>query len=239
LLERVPDFYERLRKSYDDRFYRQEVLGEYINNNGHQVYSAFERGKNVKTLAAQEDLPLLWTLDFNVDPMCSLVVQITGSEIRVLDEIVLKRASTADACAEFSRRFGNRPRRVIVYGDATGNRWQTAGSSDYQVIRDHFSRQSTFQMSYRVPRSNPSVRDRIGLMNTKLCDAAGVVGLWIDGKCRELIRDLEEVSYRVDSGEIDKHKDPSRTHLSDALGYLLWQEFGPRQPIGEQQKRLI
>ncbi|MBK5293251.1 MAG: hypothetical protein JJE04_16450 [Acidobacteriia bacterium] len=239
LLDRVPDFYERLKKSYDDRFYRQEVLGEYINSNGYQVYEAFERGKHVKTQSAREDLPLMWTLDFNVDPMCSLVVQITGSEIRVLDEIVLKRASTADACAEFTRRFGGRARRVIVYGDATGNRWQTAGSSDYQVIRDYFSRQSNFQMSYRVPRSNPSVRDRIGLMNAKLCDAAGEVAMWMDGKCRELIRDLEEVSYRVDSGEIDKQKDASRTHLSDALGYLLWQEFGPRQPIGEQKKRLI
>jgi hypothetical protein len=29
LLERVPDYYQRLRHSYDGRFYEQEVLGEY------------------------------------------------------------------------------------------------------------------------------------------------------------------------------------------------------------------
>ena len=31
LLDQVPDFYERLRTSYDENFYRQEVLGDYLN----------------------------------------------------------------------------------------------------------------------------------------------------------------------------------------------------------------
>jgi len=30
LLERVPDYYERLKSSYDARFYQQEVLGQYL-----------------------------------------------------------------------------------------------------------------------------------------------------------------------------------------------------------------
>src|SRR6185295_19963850 len=30
LLERVPDYYERLKSSYDTRFYQQEVLGQYL-----------------------------------------------------------------------------------------------------------------------------------------------------------------------------------------------------------------
>ena len=31
LLDRIPDFYERLKGSYDERFYQQEVLGQYLN----------------------------------------------------------------------------------------------------------------------------------------------------------------------------------------------------------------
>ncbi len=31
LLERVPDYYERLKHSYDESFYEQEVLGDYLN----------------------------------------------------------------------------------------------------------------------------------------------------------------------------------------------------------------
>ena len=39
--------------------------------------------------------------------------------------------------------------------------------------------------------------------------------------------DFEEVTYKPDSGVIDKDKDSKRTHLSDALGYLIWQECRP------------
>ena len=42
LLEKVPDFYERLKASYDETFYKQEVLGEYLNLKGGLVYHAFD-----------------------------------------------------------------------------------------------------------------------------------------------------------------------------------------------------
>jgi len=38
LLERVPDYYERLKSSYDARFYQQEVLGQYTALQSHTLY---------------------------------------------------------------------------------------------------------------------------------------------------------------------------------------------------------
>jgi hypothetical protein len=38
---------------------------------------------------------------------------------------------------------------------------------------------------------------------------------------------------------VDKEKDARRTPLSDALGYLVWQECRPLPPVGEQARRLI
>ena len=38
LLDSVPDYYERLKSSYDARFYQQEVLGEYLGMNAGRVY---------------------------------------------------------------------------------------------------------------------------------------------------------------------------------------------------------
>jgi len=61
----------------------------------------------------------------------------------------------------------------------------------------------------------------------------------VSRKCKELIKDLEEVSYKSETGAIDKDKDPRRTHLSDALGYLIWQECRPQPPMGEQGLRLL
>jgi hypothetical protein len=61
----------------------------------------------------------------------------------------------------------------------------------------------------------------------------------IDPKCKELVKDFEQVAYKTDSCQIDKDKDRLRTHLSDALGYLLWQEYRPIAKIGERGGRLF
>ena len=105
LLDRIPDYYERLKSSYDARFYEQEVLGEYLSMNAGRVYYAFERGANVGPVLVNDRLPLMWALDFNVDPMCSVIAQVEGERVMVIDEIVLGRASTLDACEEFAARF--------------------------------------------------------------------------------------------------------------------------------------
>ena len=184
-------------------------------------------------------VPLLWALDFNVDPMSSVVVQMTPGRVQVVDEIVIRHATTREACETFLRRYPRHDAGVVIFGDASGYQSQTTGSSDYQMIQDHFATYSVTPVQYRVPRANPGVRDRINLMNRTLRSAAGKIGLVMDGKCKELIKDFEQVCYKADSNQIDKDRDRLRTHLSDALGYLLWQECRPVPSIGEKKERLF
>jgi phage terminase large subunit len=59
--------------------------------------------------------------------------------------------------------------------------------------------------------------------------------LYVDPRCKELIKDLEEVTWRVDAtgaatGDINK-SDRKRTHTSDALGYYVASAF-PLKPGG-------
>jgi hypothetical protein len=170
--------------------------------------------------------------------MSSIVAQMNrAGEVLVLDEIVLPRATTEDACEEFEKRFGRPPMGVVVYGDASGSAMQTTGSSDYQIVKRFFGSRAV-TASYRVPVANPPVRERVALVNSKLCSAGGDVSLYVDPKCAELIADFEQVAYHEDSGQIDKDKDRKRTHLSDALGYLIWQE-GRNGSIGERRERLL
>jgi PBSX family phage terminase large subunit len=237
LLDRVPDFYERLKGSYDERFFQQEVLGEYLSLNAGRVYYAFDRQKHVRRMEIDRSRPLLWALDFNVNPMSSVVVQEIGGRMAVLDEIVLNRASTYDACAEFERRFGYHSAGLEIYGDASGARMQTAGNTDYEIITE-FLRRNAYPHVFKVPRSNPAVRDRIMTVNSMLESADGEIKLQIDPNCKELIKDFEQVSYQANTTMIDKFSDPKRTHLSDALGYLLWQECRA-QEIGERGERLL
>jgi hypothetical protein len=239
ILKKVPDFYDRLRSSYDDKFFEQEALGAYLNVNAGAVYEAFLRERNVRELNLDPAGTLFWALDFNVNPMCSILAQRAGTELLVLDEIVLNCASTHQACEEFSSRYPNHQAGIAVFGDASGSRLQTSGTTDYRIIADYLTRNGYTRYSLEVPTQNPPVRERVALVNAQLLSTYGATHVFIDPKCKELIKDMEEVVYKPDSGVIDKERDPRRTHLSDALGYLLWQQCAPGASYGEQPNRCV
>jgi hypothetical protein len=239
VLDKIPDFYERLRESYDPKFFEQEAMGEYLNVQAGVVYECFQRKRNVQEVEIDGTSPLFWALDFNVDPMSSIVAQKSGEEIRVLDELVLNRASTLQACEEFHTRYPNHQAGVVIYGDATGQRLQTAGTTDYQIIKEYFRRTAYQNLKFRVPPSNPNVRERIGLVNAKLFSADEQVRLFVHPRCTGLVADFEEVTYKPETSVVDKERDSKRTHLSDALGYLIWQEYRPQVTFGEQSQRLL
>jgi hypothetical protein len=111
--------------------------------------------------------------------------------------------------------------------------------SDYQMVRASFKEHGVSLVNYKVPSSNPSIRDRINLTNARLKTASGKIGLLVDPKCTELIRDFEQVSYKAGSTQVDKDRDRMRTHASDALGYLLWEECMGARKIGYRQERVL
>ena len=239
LLDRVPDYYDRLRSSYDGRFFDQEVMGKYLNVSDGQVYYSFDRSRNVQEAGIDPQLPLRWALDFNVDPMCSVIGQIQDGLVRIPDEITLGLSNTPQVCEEFLNRYPHHEAGIVIYGDATGSRRQTTGHSDYEMVKQALCQSGQKHVSYRIPRSNPDVRERVNLVNAMLRSAQGETKLLIRPKCRELILDLEQVCYKPGSSVVDKERDPRRTHHSDALGYLIWQECRPRGQAGERGERLL
>lgn len=240
ILDQIPDFYERLKSSYDQKFFQQEVLGEYLATETGLVYHSFSRTEHVGELRLELGLPLLWAVDFNVDPMCSVVAQRIGEQIHVLDEIVMNRVSTRQACEEFMKRFYRfTTGGLVVYGDASGNNLKTSGTTDYEMMREFFTRSPLRAIDYRVPKANPAVRDRVLMVNAKLRTADGGIQMKIAPQCKELIKDFEEVVWKSGTTQIDKDRDSRRTHLSDALGYLVWQETRASVRYGEQPQRLF
>jgi hypothetical protein len=107
------------------------------------------------------------------------------------------------------------------------------------MIREHFAAHSSMKVDYRAPKSNPSVRERINLTNRQLKTAAGQIGLQVDPHCKELIKDLEQVCFKADTMQIDKDRDRLRTHLSDALGYVLWQVCRETEKIGPRDFQIL
>jgi hypothetical protein len=225
------DFYKDLGKSYDKKFFEQEVLGQYLNVASGQAYYAYgKRGENVRKLDFDPFLPVLWSLDFNVEPMSSIIAQrkpmASGDDfIHVLDELVIHESNTAAACGAFVERMEKwaEVRRsrgalmdVIVYGDSTGNNRMHSGDTDYQIVKLFFRRYGhLFNVQYKVKDSNPPVRDRVNAVNARLCNA--------DGEISD--------SHGNTIPDLDK-SDKARTHISDALGYLIWAEFPIRSKTG-------
>ena len=238
-------------KDMDTEIFRQEMEAEFTNVTKFRVYRAFEKAQNVQPVSFDPALPLVWALDFNVSPMCMLLMQHKDEMAYVLEEIVIKpEAYTELACERFQARakvyydqipYWLKPMKLQIYGDASGHQRRTAGTqTDWAIIKDFLALHhgGEFVPEYYASKANPEVRDRVNSVNARLRNHRGDVRLLIDPKCKELIRDLEEVSWAVDKqgaalGEINKtHKD--RTHLSDALGYCVAQVYSLKGKVGHR-----
>ncbi len=239
LLEQTPDYYQRLESSYDPKFYEQEAKGEYVNSRADRVYHCFNSAVHLVKAEYDPHAPLIWALDFNVSPMSSVVLQRKGQRLIAIDEIVLERATTTEACMEFENRYKGHATTLDIYGDSNGNSMHTTGTSDYQTLRNYLYKAGFRNVHLKVPNSNPPVLDRIRKVNALLTNAIGEVALEIGTKCRELVKDFEEVMYKSNSGVIDKVRDPLRTHASDALGYAVWGLFGEKPAAGIRGERLL
>jgi hypothetical protein len=259
----TPQELESAAHELDERTYRQEFEASFENLSSGRVYYAFERSQHVRNLSYDPSQPVFWSLDFNLNPLCSVIGQIVGGRIHVLEEMILPNSYTLAACEEFLARtskwlpqvtfpdsvsipqFVGGPLSVYVYGDATGAQRQTSASrTDWQIVKEFFGRYpDRFRASFRVPSANPPVKDRVNCVNAMLRNHIGQHRLFVDPKCRQVIQDFEQVSWKTDPygnplADLDK-SDPMRTHVSDALGYLVVREFPMRPKIGERSGPLL
>jgi hypothetical protein len=235
---------ESAAQELDERTYRQEFEARFETIGVGRAYFAFDRVDNVKNIAFSPELAVSWSLDFNMNPLCSVLAQVLQGVVVVLDELILPDSNTLAACEEFLSRTEkwNRGSRLTiqVYGDATAEQRHTSASrTDWQIIKDFFGRyRDRFDVTFHVPSANPLVKDRVNCVNAKLRNHAGKHRLLVNPSCKHLIKDFEQVSWKTDPHgnplvELDK-SDSMRTHVSDAVGYLVARDFPMRRQIGER-----
>ncbi len=221
------------------------------------VYKVFDERRNMRPIDRDPNLRLFWSLDFNVDPMCSVIgqykeytpagVQAWNAHERfaivdILDEVCLPDSSTAEACDEFLVRAkalcGNFSTRLEIYGDPAGKSRHTSqvAGSDWDIIRNFFKGKSQFDVKINVKSKAPAIKDRVNAVNGMLRNALGETHLYIDPRCRALKRDLLNVKWKRDvsgntTGQLEKSQ-PDLTHVSDALGYAIETMFGRLTTVG-------
>jgi len=206
------------------------------------IYDRFGAANIDANVALNPKLPLILTLDFNINPgMHALVAQYDPHADRfVFDtEFHRPRMSLRETLDEFAdwikARGGFKFPELHVYGDATGASATAAtGEACYDLVRTKLARMG---LPYRVlvPMSNPAIVNRVMSVNDALSDVDGLAHVKIHPRCERLIHDFRNLYTGLD-GMPDK-TDQSMSHSSEAAGYFIYAIRPPGGRIEVPQSR--
>jgi hypothetical protein len=149
----------------DERTYRQEFEASFENLGVGRAYYAFDRVNSVRDVGFSHQNVLCWSLDINMNPLCSVLAQFNKVQVHILEEMVQPDSNTLQACEEFLSRTekwrSGVPLNVYVYGDATGEQRRTSASrTDWQIVKNFFGRyRDRCDVTFRVPSANPPVSE--------------------------------------------------------------------------------
>lgn len=235
-----PAALERARKVLTTEDF-EEQYGAAWKAAGGAIYYAFsdEPGGNVDgNITYNPDLPLIVGSDFNVNPMAwtlSQPVKVDGvEELHTVDELFIRNTNTPktlDHLDEWAKKNGQ-PVKYAFIGDASARARKTSASStDYLIIAND-ERFTPKKVLY--PKANPPVTDRFASCNAMLCNAAGQRRAKIHPRCKYLIQDLKDSTYKEGTREPDKTGDVS--HSTDGWGYVICRLYPIRLEHGGQGK---
>lgn len=201
----LPDGYiDSIKEQYDEKFFQQEIMGDFVNLTAGKIYYGFNRDINVKeippAIIASGGTTYI-NADFNVGFMAATVMKYVNDTLYVFDEFFLKDSDTFQATAAWNLKY----RGATVIPDSTCSNRKTSGISDHEIIR---------QAGFRIlPTYNPFIRDRVNNVN-RLLQQGRIV---ISPKCIHLIEDLEKCVWKGNKEDQTTH--PHLSHSSSTLGY--------------------
>lgn len=204
------DEIEQAKSDLDERTFRQEYLATFETYAG-AIYYNFERELNVKRLK-DNNTTLHIGMDFNIDPMSAAIFQLENNKINFIDEIVIYSSNTEELVKEIKNRYPERS--IIVYPDPACRQRKTSagGKTDLTILQNS-------GMTVRVKNTHPQIRDRINAVNSRLKNTNDQRMMFIDPKCKNIIRGLERHLYK--EGTTQPDKDSGFDHMNDAIGYAV------------------
>jgi hypothetical protein len=204
------DEVEAAKADLDERTFRQEYEATFETYSG-AIYYNFNREDNVKTVK-DNNTTLHIGMDFNIDPMSAAVFQIENNVINFIDEIIIYSSNTEELVKEIQTRYPER--KIIVYPDPACRQRKTSagGRTDLTILQNA-------GLTVRVKNAHPQIRDRINAVNSRLKNTNEQRMLFINPKCKNIIRGLERHLYK--EGTTQPDKDSGFDHMNDALGYAV------------------
>jgi len=226
--------FENAKKEMGEAEFAQEIMAEFRDLHNGSAYVSFSEANCREwspflgdQQAYTKHLPIVVGLDFNISPCAWVIGQERNGDFFFFDEIFLNKTHTQEMTMELISRVKAMELRVhpnlIIVGDATGRalKTATAGKSDYSILFEMLD-DAGITYENRTPDSNPLVKDRVNIVNSKLKSADGRNHIFVGPKCKHLKRDLQRVSWKAGAQAIlDQTTDKTLTHMSDAMGYVI------------------
>lgn len=237
-----PHYIRTLERQSDPDYFRLFVLGEdgdYAQGRVVRPWSSTDNADD--TLTYRPDETLYLSCDFNVDPMCWVVghLRSTGPDkedvvFEVIDEIVMRHVTTAEAVEEFIHRYQGHRGGVVITGDASGASRNTAadrtkGATNYTILTNALTQAGFRRHRLVLPTHNPAQQDRINTFNAAVCNRLGERRVKVHPEhCPAVIHNMENLAYIPGTSVIQlptphqlAHDPRSRTlgHMFDALSY--------------------
>lgn len=212
-LHNLPDDYiETLRSQYPTELFNAYVNGDFINLTSGTVYSYFNRFRHHSDEIAKDGDTLIVGQDFNVEACASIVYVQRGNKIIAVDEIISfdTKAVIKNLREKYKRNH------IEIYPDASGNnRKSNASDTDISLLREA-------KFSVYVNASNPSVRDRVNIMNNMFDKDRLLINTHL---CPRYTEALEQQAYdeRGEPQKSNNHPEPS--DFNDAGGYPIAYKF--------------
>jgi phage terminase large subunit len=203
---------EQAKRDLDAKTFRQEYEATWETYSG-IVYYGFNIQHNVRHIKVPENITAYHIgIDFNLDPMTAVVSFIDNGIVYVFDEIQIWSSNTDELAEELLNRYPSK--KIFAYPDPAARQRKTSAArrTDASILQNA-------GFICKMPSRHMSIRDRINCVNSKLCSAAGVRGIIIDPKCKNLLNSLIKHTYK--EGTNLPSKDEGFDHMNDALGYLI------------------
>lgn len=213
---------EAAKQDMDEKSFKQEFEASFETMSG-RVYYPFDRMEHVGLYPFNPKLPIWVGMDFNIDPMSTVLFQPQpDGSIWAVDEVVLFSSNTEEICDELEKRYWRHTVQIVVYPDPAGGQRQHArGETDLDILREKGFKRLKFR------KKHPAVADRVNAVNRMLRAADGSVRLRVDEKCKHFVNALEQTIYKPGSRDVDKSG--GTEHSADAGGYCIELEFPVRK----------
>lgn len=229
---------ELLLSSYDSIMAQLYVEGKFVNKTAGSALYKFSRQRHVADdIKFIPGLPVWVSVDFNVAPMAATLYNrmpddpkdlarlrsrvcntpIGAHRLRGFDEICIDGADTWQLCRTI-REKARGAQEIVVFPDPAGKARKTSALdniSDIEIMESEGF--SDIRYNTRI-----SVRDCLNASNAFLQRG----NLILDRKaCVETIKDFEQCILKPGTNELEKKKNPRRTHWLDGFKNMIHYEW--------------